>query len=356
MHHTLMRTLLALLLAPAVLPLWAQGVSAAEYFWDNDPGPGNGTAMTALDGGFGQAVEAILMETSTLPAPGPHKLGIRVRDAQQNWGPVFATLVVVDPSLTAVPEIRVTHAEYFWDTDPGAGNGFAMLVFDGDLNSAVEAVMMESDALPDVGVHVLHIRARDTHLAWSTPFHVVVDVVAGGVSFPEIRVSAAEYYWDTDPGPGNGTLMLALDGDFSSAFEALRGGEIPGPVEAGTHVLWLRARDTHGNWGPSFGIVAQIDTTITDISTDVPALTDARSLVLLPNPAQADGGFIARFDSPRDDVRVVLIDAGGRQVAEVHAGTTQEVAVPLHGVASGLYHVGVHARAMRTEWRRLVVH
>ena len=132
MHHMLMRTLLAVLLVPAVLPLWAQGVSAAEYFWDNDPGPGNGTAMTALDGGFGQAVEAILMETSTLPAPGPHKLGIRVRDAQQNWGPVFATLVVVDPSLTAVPEIRVTHAEYFWDTDPGTGNGSAMLVFDGD--------------------------------------------------------------------------------------------------------------------------------------------------------------------------------------------------------------------------------
>ena len=32
------------------------GVVQAEYFWDTDPGAGNGTAMTASDGAFGVAL------------------------------------------------------------------------------------------------------------------------------------------------------------------------------------------------------------------------------------------------------------------------------------------------------------
>lgn len=355
MKSNLMRTLLVALALPVTMALMGQGVTAAEYFWDADPGAGHGTAMQALDGGFGQAVEAILLETPALPAEGPHILGIRARDANNNWGPLFTTVVVVDPSIGTAPEINVTQAEYFWDTDPGAGNGTAMLAFDGNYDDAVEAIMLESPAMPAVGSHVLWIRARDANNAWGPAFAVVVDVLPGAASFPEIKVTAAEYYVNTDPGEGMGTPMLALDGDFGSALEALRGGNVPVPVQAGVSVLWLRARDANGAWGPPFGIVANIDTTITG-TVDVPEFVDTRSMVLMPNPADAGQGFTIRFSEVHREVRVVLTDAEGRLVAEHKAPAADQVDVPLHGIAPGLYQVGVHFREGRPVWRRLVVY
>lgn len=355
MKRKMIRNLLAALLLPASIAAMGQGVSAAEYFWDNDPGAGNGTAMQAFDGDFGQAMETILLEAATLPTVGSHTLGMRARDVHNNWGPLFTTVVVVEPSIVAAPDIEVTSAEYFWGSDPGAGNGTAMVAFDGNFNDAIEAIVLEASALPAIGAHVLHIRARDANGAWGPAFSVVVDVLPGVVSFPEVKVAAAEYYVNDDPGAGLGTPMLAVDGNFGSALEGLRGGGLP-VVEAGVNVLWLRARDAHGAWGPSFGIVANIDTTVTDITTAVPAFADTRDMVLLPNPAAAEGGFIIRFSEMHGEARVVLVDAAGRTVAEHRASAAMQLEVPLQGIAPGTYHVGVHFREGRPEWRRLVVH
>lgn len=259
------------------------------------------------------------------------------------------------PASIAVRGQSTTAAEYFWDIDPGAGNGTAMIAFDGNYGDAIEALLLESAALPAVGTHVLHIRASDANGAWGPAFSVVVDVMPGVASLPEIKVTAAEYYVNTDPGEGFGTPMLAQDGDFSSVLEGLRGGGIPAPIESGVNVLWLRARDANGAWGTPFGIVANIDTTITDIHTAVPAFVDDRAMVLLPNPTDAAHGFAVRFDALRTDVHVVVMDAGGRIVEEHSAGTTQQVEVPLRGMAPGVYHVIVHSEGHAAERRKLVV-
>lgn len=355
MNSKLIRNLLLALVFPASIVAMGQGVTAAEYFWDNDPGTGNGTAMQAVDGGFGQAVEAVLLESNALPAVGPHTLGIRVRDAQNNWGPLFTTVIVVDPSIVTAPNIKVTSAEFFWNTDPGAGNGTPMIAFDGNYNAAIEAIVLETTALPTVGAHVLRIRARDANGSWGPLFGVVVDVMPGVVSFPEIKITTAEYFVNTDPGEGFGTPMLAVDGDFSSAIESLRGGGIPAPVESGPNVLWLRARDANGAWGPAFGIVANIDTTITG-TVDVPEFVDDRSIVLLPNPANTGVGFTVRFDTNVGDVRVMLLDGAGRLVREHHFTGSEEVYVPLSSIAKGTYHVGITLREGPPTWRRLIVH
>ena len=353
-----MRTLGNLLLATVLcVPLWgnAQGVTAAEYFWDSDPGAGNGTAMTAVDGNFGDALEAILAETTTLPTTGAHTLGIRARDANNTWGPAFTTVVVVEPSVSTVPEIRVSLAEFFWDTDPGAGNGTAMVAFDGNFDAALEQVLVETSTMPAPGPHVLGMRARDANNTWGPVFRVVVDVLEGAVSFPEIRISAAEYYLNDDPGPGAGTPMLASDGNFDAALEAIRGGGIPVPVLAGPNVLYLRARDANNGWGPSFGIVVNIDTTITG-TVAVPEFHDERSVVLLPNPAAGGDGFTVQLSSAVGEVRVLLVDGGGRLVAEHHYHGGTELRVPLGGLAHGMYHVGILPRDGAATWRKLLVH
>ncbi|MBK9175997.1 MAG: hypothetical protein IPM46_06580 [Flavobacteriales bacterium] len=331
----------------------AQRVDNAEYFWDTDPGAGNANPMIAEDGAYDAAVEAIFLETSNLPGLGAHTLGIRVKDQSTNWGPTFTTVVVIEPPVVTAPEITVTQAEFFWDTDPGAGSGTPMVAFDGDFNSALEAISLETAVLPGDGVHVLHIRAIDVNGAWSVPFRVVVEVWGGAVTFPEIRVTAAEYFVNDDPGAGLGMPMLAVDDDFSSAFEAIKGGGIPAPVTAGVNVLWMRARDVNDAWGPSFGIVVNIDTTIAG-TVGIPMQADA-GFRLAPNPTTAAQGFSITFDRLVADAIIRVLDAAGRVVMEHRARNERRIELALPDAARGVYHVGIIVDGV-PRWERLVVH
>lgn len=331
-----------------------QGLAGAEYYWDNDPGAGNGLAILAADGAWDEVIEVLLLESSALPGVGTHTLGLRARNAQGSWGPTFTTVVVIDPAIGTVPAINITLAEYFWDNDPGAGNGVPLIAMDGNYNAALETIMLETDELPAIGAHTLSVRSRDANANWGVPFSVIVDVLPGAVSFPDVEVTAAECFVNTDPGEGSGTPLLALDGDFGSAFEALRGGSIPVPVIAGTNVLWTRARDTNGAWGPAFGIVANIDTTITG-TVGIPDIAQERALVLAPNPIEAGRGFLIRSARSLGPTRVRITDAEGRIVAEHRFNGQVEWYVPLSDVAAGTYHVGILPEEGGMIWRRLVV-
>ena len=124
-------------------------VMQAEYFWDTDPGQGNGTPMLALDGNLDETIESVFEYGIALPAPlGPHVFSVRVKDADNQWGPVFSTLVERNNVEEATRNIVVTQAEYFWDVDPGQGNGTPMLAMDGNLDEVIESVFEYGIALP----------------------------------------------------------------------------------------------------------------------------------------------------------------------------------------------------------------
>ncbi len=248
---------------------------------------------------------------------------------------------------------RIQEAEYYWDVDPGAGNAAPLVAFDGDFNTALEAITAEASALPSEGAHVLHVRAKDASGVWSLPFRVVVDVAGGSASFPQVRVSFAEYYLNDDPGPGSGTPMLAVDGDFSSALEAIQGGGIPAPVIAGANTLWLRARDASMAWGPSFGIVVNIDTTIAG-TVRVPE-ESLKGMRLSPNPTTSTQGFMLHIEGLVPQARIIVHDGAGRVLVEHAAVRQRSVAIDLRNAAPGLYFVGVVV-AGRQRWERLVVH
>jgi hypothetical protein len=78
----------------------ASTVTAAEWFDGTDPGPGQGTPMTAVTG-FNSPSEAL---TATINisawANGTHNLGLRARDAAGNWGPVVRVLLNKQPADT----------------------------------------------------------------------------------------------------------------------------------------------------------------------------------------------------------------------------------------------------------------
>ncbi|MFL6273937.1 MAG: M14 family zinc carboxypeptidase [Blastocatellia bacterium] len=62
------------------------------------------------------------------------------------------------------------------------------------------------------------------------------------------NIAAAEYYLDTPPWHGGSPVtMTALDGSFNSVIETA--AATVGPLSA-RHLIYVRGRDTLGNWGP----------------------------------------------------------------------------------------------------------
>ncbi len=283
--------------ASAISSIRPISVTAGEYFWDTDPGQGNGTVLIAFDGNFNQAIEAATASTTTFPSVGAHTLNVRVRGGDNTWGTVFS--VVVDVQASAISSIRpisVTSAEYFWDADPGQGNGTVMLALDGNFNQAIESITASSATFPAVGAHTLNVRVRGGDNTWGTVFSVVVDVQGAALlAIRPIRVTAGEYYLDTDPGQGNATAMLSFDGTFNGVIEALRGGNIPSPIIAGPHTLYMRARGGDNSWGPSFGVVVNIDTTIgsftSQINGPISLCSNQRTGVLFSSPVSSGNTY-----------------------------------------------------------------
>ena len=86
---------------------FGQQITQAEYFWDNDPGPGNGIALTALDGNFDQAFETVFTNNATLPSVGNHVLHIRVKGQDGNWGPTFRRVFRVSTATNTNLEVKI---------------------------------------------------------------------------------------------------------------------------------------------------------------------------------------------------------------------------------------------------------
>lgn len=330
------------------------GLLTTEYFWGVDPGEGNGIALVAVDGSYGEALEHVLAETSTLPAPGEYTFSIRALDEDGNWGPVFSTMIQVLPSAVSFPDIQVSQGEYFWDADPGEGNGSTLLALNGDYDNAVEAIGADITQLPAPGMHVLSLRVLDPNNNWSAPFSIMLEVLPGSVSFPDIHVSAAEYWFDADPGEGAGTPMLAMDGSFDGALEAIKGGAIPVPVIAGVNVLWMRAQDDDGGWGPPFGVVVNMDTTITGTVQVPEVFANSSAVVVAPNPTTASAGFRVEQQGEVLPMRIRVIDSQGRVVLDRDYGSRASVDITLNGVATGLYPVGVYCGGKVT-WHSIIV-
>lgn len=245
----------------------------------------------------------------------------------------------------------MSQGEYFWDSDPGEGNGSTLFALDGLYDDALEAVGADINQLPAPGMHVLSMRMLDVNNNWGAPFSILVEVLAGSVSFPDIHVAAAEYWFDSDPGEGAGMPMLASDGSFDGAFEAIKGAPYHRWKKASTYCgcalrMMMEA-------GVPFGVVVNVDTTITG-TVQVPDLAHSSAVIVAPNPTTSDAGFWIEQQGEVQRIQVKVVDSQGRLVLEQDFGAQPRVDVALEGLAPGLYPVGVY-RGGAVTWHSIVV-
>jgi hypothetical protein len=230
-------------------------ITNIEYFFDNDPGFGNGTAI----GGF-SANPAINNLNVSIPvtnlSEGFHWLTVRAKDGNDKWGPISIRPIFKMATVPATPP-NIVKVEYFFDNDPGFGNGTDYPITAGQqLNNLV--ISMPVNTLSE-GQHWLSIRVKDLDNKWTTvvvrPFVKEAVELAG-------TLDNAEYFIDTDPGFGNGTnLSITSSFGFTNSNgreAAITAGATSGTinsainltnVSSGEHRLFVRAKDTNNKWG-----------------------------------------------------------------------------------------------------------
>ena len=206
-------------------------VTQVEYFWDTDPGLGNGISL-----GAGTNI------SSTIPLTGltlgVHSLYARAKQPE-GWGLYTKRNVYVVQGTHSIPKLAVI--EYFWDTDPGFGNGTQLAI------NTQTGVIESNFAIPlnnlTLGVHSLFVRAKDEFERWSLYTKRNVMLVPGSGSIPNI--TGIEYFWDTDPGFGNGT-PLSVSGQTGVVDNnyVLDITNMPN----GVHSLFIRVKDEFGRW------------------------------------------------------------------------------------------------------------
>lgn len=206
-------------------------INRAEYFYDTDPGVGNGIALSVST-----PSESLLLTTSIpVPAtltPGIHYLYIRTFADSLGYAGRW--------SMAARKQVRVaaqiSEAEYFLDVDPGAGNGVSIAITEGA--SVAATFPLTISTLMPPGLHYLYIRTKSSTDVWGLaqrqPYYV------------KNSLAAAEYFIDSDPGPGNGTPFTLPVDDTIVQTQSVT---LPGDIAPGLHYLYARSRSSDGIWG-----------------------------------------------------------------------------------------------------------
>ncbi|MEZ5196177.1 MAG: lectin like domain-containing protein [Bacteroidales bacterium] len=207
-------------------------VVSMEYFFDSDPGFGNGQPVEFLSG---PNVEKLLNIPLTNLNTGIHTLYFRAKDNYENWSMV-QTQTFYRFEAGNVPDI--TAFEYFIDSDPGFGNAYNV-----DLTASVyPEIFFNIDLIGiEPGIHKLYTRVRNAEKKWS---HCGTNTFYHAGNLILKNIVSLEYYFDTDPGFGNGfpvslTPEPQIDEIFQIDLES---------VNSGQHIFYLRAKDNLGKW------------------------------------------------------------------------------------------------------------
>ena len=228
------------LTALACLPAFAQtNIEAIEYFFDSDPGLGNGTSIAITPG----PVQDINIDISTSGLTvGFHVLGIRAKHQSGSWGITdLRTVYVASQSVASTATLDAM--EYYFDTDPGPGNG-TNITLPTAFPSQVDFLPTLATSLLAPGFHVLHVRARDSDGNWGIPDARPFYIVPGGVN-TQADVVQFEYFFDTEPGFGAGTPLTVTAGaqvDLPALINIAA-------LSYGFHTISIRAKDDADQWG-----------------------------------------------------------------------------------------------------------
>ena len=273
-------------------------ITRAEYFIDTDPGFGSAvnvpiaTPADKLELSFNVNISALQQ--------GFHMMVIRARDNSGRWSSAFERVFYVFRSQDAAAS-QITRAEYFIDTDPGFGSAVNIPIAT-PANKLELAFNVNISSL-NQGFHMIIMRTRDNTGRWS-PASQQVFYVFKALPATTANVTAIEYFLDSDPGFGKGTVysLPSPGGKPVVEFSANLTG-----VTSGDHILYFRARDASGRYSHLYAHAVKV--TLSDIGD-----TEVQSWFrIYPNPSTGTI-MIDLSDLHGSSVKLTVNDLSGRTV------------------------------------------
>jgi PKD repeat protein/pimeloyl-ACP methyl ester carboxylesterase len=224
-------------------------IVAMEYYFDKDPGVGNGQSIPISSS---NTVEVKTnLDVSHLNS-GLHHLYIRAKDEKDHWGLVQSRPVLVtnhserDDHLKTY-QSKISDIEYFFDKCPGIGNGDKL-----SFSPSTELTLNDTIDVTNVtpGLHRVYFRAKDEAGQWgiiqSRPLLVTSHNHLGNTEQGYVaKITSLEYFFDTAPEPGKGyPISVTSDSEVSitTTFDTSN-------LDPGMHRVYIRAKDETDTWG-----------------------------------------------------------------------------------------------------------
>lgn len=218
----------------------AQVINRAEYFIDSDPGPGNANVISVSSGA---TVDFNFSVPTNSLTTGFHTLGVRFRESVTgHWSHAQYNSFYIVPPVTASTAVTLNGGEYFFDADPGFGNGIALSI----TPSATVSIVVNgiNTNTLTLGFHTISFRFRDNLEQW-THAHTQSFYIVPPSSFPNAStITGAEYFFDADAGAGNNTALSISAGSPLNINPAIS----VSALAPGFHKLGIRYRDNLNRW------------------------------------------------------------------------------------------------------------
>jgi hypothetical protein len=310
-------------------------ITAAEYFIDSDPGVGNGNTLAIGTSGNNVNFTANIALGSL--AEGFHFLAIRTKDANGKWG-LFETrgFLVTSAANNAG---QVVNGEYFFDTDPGAGNGSAFS-FATAGNNVSETFNFTVPLALSQGIHKLIVRTRNSDGKWGL-FELSVDITVSGtlplnlLSFEGRKENAAvRLKWTTQNEQNTARFAIERSADGIN-YQSI--GSVAAQNRAGNHQYdWLDAQPLKGI---NLYRLRQfdLDGKFTLSKTVRIRMEDAANfLQVFPNPT-TDRIYIDW--NGKENVTIRLINANGAVIESKAVSMSNAFSINVSSLAKGVYWV-----------------
>ena len=235
-----------------------QDIAYVEYYIDTDPGQGMGTPVALPQQEYKAHLQLELALDISSLSLGEHELAVRAYDVFGQWSDILSRhFTIVEKEEPEFGDL--SRIEYFFDTDPGYGLGYPLK----KANTGEHTYQM-SFANLEAGFHLLCLRAQykaDDAYQWSSTLSRPIYVVNSSSN-----IVAMEYYFDDEPGEGNG-VAVEIPADISEPFAFQVDVN---ELSLGFHEFYVRVKDSNGKWSvlQSTTIEVIVPTGIDNIATD----------------------------------------------------------------------------------------
>ncbi len=209
-------------------------ITQVEYFFDEST---NGLGYeTQIQINADTTISQVVSVDISALQQGMHTIYVRAKDESGNWSLQQSHSFI---KLNNLLNPELVQIEYFIDTSVNGCGNETQIPFT-QATTFNQMVSIDLSGLAQ-GVHTLYIRAKDELGNWSLQQYQSFYINSISAN-PQI--ARLEYYFNEDPGVGNGTqLFFSTVDTLEKVFNiSLRG------LPNGINTLYIRAKDNNGSW------------------------------------------------------------------------------------------------------------